>query len=81
MLWYTPAHIARYPELVKGCQAPKPARKPDCLWLSGLELLEVKPEKNFVNIGERSNLPAPVNSYVLLKRETTKRLLLLHVIV
>ena len=33
-----------------------PVRKPDCLWLSGLELLEVKPEINFVNIGERCNV-------------------------
>ena len=26
------------------------------MWLSGLELLEVKPEINFVNIGERCNV-------------------------
>ena len=26
------------------------------MWLSGLELLEVKPENNFVNIGERCNV-------------------------
>ncbi|MDD3256012.1 MAG: methionine synthase [Parabacteroides sp.] len=52
----TPAHIARYPELVKGAKPRKPAPKPDCLWLSGLELLEVKPENNFVNIGERCNV-------------------------
>lgn len=52
----TPEHIARYPELVKGAKPRKPALKPDCLWLSGLELLEVKPENNFVNIGERCNV-------------------------
>ena len=49
----TPAHISRYPELVKGAKPHIPAPKPDCLWLSGLELLEVKPENNFVNVGER----------------------------
>lgn len=52
----TPAHIARYPELVKGAKPHVPAPKPDCLWLSGLELLEVKPENNFVNVGERCNV-------------------------
>lgn len=52
----TPDHIARYPKLVKNAKPRKPAPKPDCLWLSGLELLEVKPENNFVNIGERCNV-------------------------
>ena len=52
----TPAHISRYPELVKGAKPHIPALKPDCLWLSGLELLEVKPENNFVNVGERCNV-------------------------
>lgn len=52
----TPAHIARYPELVRGVAPRVPVRKPDCLWLSGMELLEVKPENNFINIGERCNV-------------------------
>lgn len=52
----TPAHIARYPELIKGARPHLPAPKPASLWLSGLELLEVKPENNFVNIGERCNV-------------------------
>ena len=33
---------------MKGAKPHIPAPKPDCLWLSGLELLEVKPENNFV---------------------------------
>ena len=52
----TPAHIARYPDLVRGVRPHIPASKPDVLWLSGLEPLEVKPENNFVNIGERCNV-------------------------
>ena len=52
----TPAHIAKFPELVRGKRPHQPAPKPDCLWLSGLELLEVKPEHNFVNVGERCNV-------------------------
>ncbi len=52
----TDAYIAEYPALIEGAHPHVPARKPDCLWLSGLELLEVKPEINFVNIGERCNV-------------------------
>ena len=33
-----------------------PASLPDNLWLSCLELLEVKPENNFINVGERCNV-------------------------
>ena len=52
----TDAYIAEYPALIEGARPHVPVRKPDCLWLSGLELLEVKPEINFVNIGERCNV-------------------------
>ncbi|MDL2291944.1 methionine synthase, partial [Bacteroides sp. OttesenSCG-928-F21] len=52
----TDAYIARYEELVKEARLHIPVGKPDCLWLSGLELLEIKPEMNFVNIGERCNV-------------------------
>lgn len=52
----TPAHIARYPELIKGAVPRIPAAQPDCLWLSGMELLEVRPENNFINVGERCNV-------------------------
>ena len=52
----TPAHIAKYPELVKDAKPHVPVAKPDCLWLSGLELLEIKPENNFINVGERCNV-------------------------
>ena len=52
----TDAYIAEYPALVEGARPHIPASKPDCMWLSGLELLEVKPEINFVNVGERCNV-------------------------
>ena len=52
----TDAYIAEYPALIEGARPHVPVRNPDCLWLSGLELLEVKPEINFVNIGERCNV-------------------------
>jgi 5-methyltetrahydrofolate--homocysteine methyltransferase len=52
----TPLHIAEYPALIRGATPHKPAERPTALWLSGLELLEVKPENNFINIGERCNV-------------------------
>lgn len=52
----TDAYIAEYAALIAGATPHKPAPKPDNLWLSGLELLEVKPENNFVNVGERCNV-------------------------
>lgn len=52
----TPEHIAFYPDLVKGATPHFPVTPTADLWLSGLELLEVKPENNFINIGERCNV-------------------------
>ncbi|MDR2041234.1 MAG: methionine synthase [Tannerella sp.] len=52
----TPAHIARFPALVKHAPPRRPAPQTQTLWLSGLERLEVKQENNFVNIGERCNV-------------------------
>ena len=52
----TDAYIAEYPALVEGANPHIPIAKPECMWLSGLELLEVKPEINFVNVGERCNV-------------------------
>lgn len=65
----TPAHIAMYPELLKGAKPHVLAAKPDCLWLSGLELLEVKPENNFVNVGERCNVAGSRKFLRLIKEE------------
>ncbi|WP_321480833.1 methionine synthase [uncultured Bacteroides sp.] len=52
----TDAYIAKYNELIQEAKPHIPASKPNCMWISGLELLEVKPEINFVNIGERCNV-------------------------
>jgi 5-methyltetrahydrofolate--homocysteine methyltransferase len=52
----TPSFIAKYPKLIKGAKPHVPALKSTDLWLSGLELLEIKPENNFINIGERCNV-------------------------
>ena len=49
-------YIAEYPALIENAKPHIPASPSSHLLLSGLELLEVKPEINFVNIGERCNV-------------------------
>lgn len=52
----TDEYIAAYSSLITGAVPRIPASLPDNLWLSGLELLEVKSENNFINVGERCNV-------------------------
>ena len=52
----TDEFIAKYVPLAEGKASHKPAAKPDTMWLSGLELLDVTPEVHFVNVGERCNV-------------------------
>ena len=54
---------------MKGATPHVPAPRPECLWLSGLELLEVKPENNFVNVGERCNVAGSRKFLRLIKEE------------
>ena len=50
----TPDFIARYVPIVEGKHPHVPAERPQRLWLSGLELLEVG--SMFANVGERCNV-------------------------
>lgn len=52
----TPEHIALYSELVEGAKPHLVAPKPEYLQLSGLEMLELRPELRFLNVGERCNV-------------------------
>ncbi|MBQ8221286.1 MAG: methionine synthase [Bacteroidaceae bacterium] len=52
----TDAYIAEYAPLIPGSKPHVPAARPEALWLSGLELCEVTPERNFINVGERCNV-------------------------
>jgi len=65
----TPDHIATYAELVKGSTPHLPVPETEYMWLSGLELLEVKPENNFVNIGERCNVAGSRKFLRLIKEQ------------
>ncbi len=52
----TPDHIREIVKAVKGYAPRKPAQPEPYLRLSGLEALTIRPETNFVNIGERTNV-------------------------
>jgi len=52
----TPEHIKEYTRMVKGATPHRKADAPEYMRLSGLELLEVSPQINFLNIGERCNV-------------------------
>src|SRR5205814_1388976 len=52
----TPAHIKAIASAVRGLPPRKIAQPEKWLRLSGLEPLTVRPETNFVNVGERTNV-------------------------
>ncbi len=52
----TPAHIAEYVRMVEHAVPHRKSDPPAYLQLAGLELLEVSPQINFLNIGERCNV-------------------------
>ncbi len=52
----TPAHITAIADAVRDCKPRVPSRPEPYTRLSGLEPLTIRPETNFVNIGERTNV-------------------------
>ncbi|MDZ4746242.1 MAG: methionine synthase [bacterium] len=52
----TPDHIQAMAEAVQGITPRAIPQRPAYLRLSGLEPLELRPETNFVNVGERTNV-------------------------
>ena len=52
----TPEHIAAIADRVAGMSPRRPQPKTTICCLSGLEPLELRPENNFVNVGERTNV-------------------------
>jgi len=65
----TPAHIAAIADAVSGAVPRAPAEKPGYCRLSGLEPLDIRPEMNFVNIGERTNVAGSRKFLRLVKEE------------
>ena len=65
----TPAHIK---EIANAAKKYKPRVKPDIekfTRLSGLEVLTIKPETNFVNVGERTNVSGSIKFARLIREE------------
>lgn len=52
----TPAHIKRIAELAKQSKPRKKPQRDTLMHLSGLEPLTLRPESNFLNVGERTNV-------------------------
>ena len=66
----TPAHIQRIAELAKTAK-PRKRPVPDTLMhLSGLEPLTLRPESNFLNVGERTNVTGSKKFLRLIKEES-----------
>jgi 5-methyltetrahydrofolate--homocysteine methyltransferase len=69
----TPAHIRRIAESVKGLTPRALPKVEPYLRLSGLESLTVRPESNFVNVGERTNVTgSPIFAKMVLAGEFEK---------
>lgn len=52
----TPAHIQRIAELAKSAKPRKKPQADSLMHLSGLEPLTLRPDSNFLNVGERTNV-------------------------
>ncbi len=71
----TPDHIRSIAEAVHGVLPRQPSTIEPYLRLSGLEALTVRPESNFVNIGERTNITgSPAFSKLILAGDYDKAL-------
>ena len=62
--------IAAYVPLVEDKKPHVLVEKPRYMWLSGLELLEVTPEVQFVNVGERCNVAGSRKFLRLIKEKS-----------
>jgi len=52
----TPDHIAAIAAAVAGVPPRRPAPPPAHAWLAGLERVVLTPDRNFINVGERTNV-------------------------
>ena len=55
----SPAHIAQYGAIIEKSRSPKACKEivgEGSLFLSGLDVLEITPQNNFINVGERCNV-------------------------
>lgn len=65
----TPDHIRRIAELARTSKPRKKPQPDSLLHLSGLEPLTLRPESNFMNVGERTNVTGSKKFLRLIKEE------------
>lgn len=65
----TPAHIAAIAAAVEGAPVRKPSERPALSRFSGLEMYEMRPERSFTMIGERTNVTGSRRFARLIKSE------------
>ena len=65
----TPDHIRSIAESVSDCEPRRLAKPEPWLRLSGMEALTVRPESNFINIGERNNVTGSPRFAKLIKND------------
>ena len=65
----SPAHIAQYAELIKNAKPHTPAPRNQNMILAGLDVLEITPKSNFINIGERCNVAGSRKFLRLIKEQ------------
>ncbi|MBD1211094.1 MAG: methionine synthase [Ignavibacteria bacterium] len=65
----TPPHIKAIAEGAAGISPRKIPTRPQYMRLSGLEPFEIRPETNFVNVGERTNVTGSAKFAKLIKEE------------
>ena len=66
----TDEFIAKYVPIVENAKPHVPQPKPQTMWLSGLELLDVTPDVRFVNVGERCNVAGSRKFLQLIKEKS-----------
>lgn len=66
----TEKFIAKYVPIAEGKKPHVPQPKPQTMWLSGLELLDVTPDVRFVNVGERCNVAGSRKFLRLIKEKS-----------
>src|SRR3990167_3827455 len=63
----TPEHIAAIAQVVSQIPPRKPAISEPYCQLSGLEVLTIRPETNFINVGERTNVSGSARFAALIR--------------
>ena len=65
----TPQHIQAIAKIIKDCKPRKIPTASKYCCLSGLEMLEIRPDSNFINIGERTNVAGSAKFAKLIREE------------